>query len=167
LPKPSVYIETTVVSYLTARPSRDLVIAAHQQVTLEWWESALPFLEPFVSVIVVEEASRGEPEAASLRLERISSFPVLEVTREVRELADLYFTQTQIPGKARADAYHLALATFHGMDFLVSWNFSHILSATIRTIIQDINTSRGIHTPFICTPEELMEVQYERGSNRT
>lgn len=158
MPRPSVYIETTVVSYLTARRSRDLVVAAHQQVTLEWWESALPLLDPFVSVTVIEEASRGEPEAARLRLEKISNFPVLEVTREVRDLADLYFAQTHIPEKARADAYHLALATFHGMDFLVSWNFTHILGAMVRTVIQDVNESHGIHTPFICTPEELMEV---------
>ena len=156
--KPSVYIETTVVSYLTARPSRDLVIAAHQQVTLEWWDNALPRLDPFVSAVVIEEGSRGEPEAAKLRMEKISNFPLLEVTREVQELADCYFNQTQIPEKARADAYHLALAASHGMDFLVSWNFTHILSAMIRTVIQDINESHGIYTPFICTPEELMEV---------
>ena len=158
MPKPSVYIETTVVSYLTARPSRDLIIAAHQQITLEWWENALPFLDPFVSIIVIEEVSRGEPEAARARLEKVSTFPVLGVTEEVRELAELYFAQTQIPGKARADAYHLALASFHGMDFLVSWNFTHIVGATVRTVIQEINASRDIHTPFICTPEELMEV---------
>ena len=156
--KPSVYIETTVVSYLVARPSRDLVIAAHQQVTLEWWDNALPRLDPFVSAVVIEEGSRGEPEAAKLRMEKISNFPLLEVTREVQELADCYFNQTQIPEKARADAYHLALAASHGMDFLVSWNFTHILSAMIRTVIQDINESHGIYTPFICTPEELMEV---------
>ena len=146
------------MSYLTARPSRDLIIAAHQQVTLEWWENALPLLDPFVSIVVIEEASRGEPEAARLRLEKISSFPVLEVARGVRELAELYFAQTQIPGKARADAYHLALASFHGMDFLVSWNFTHIVGATVKTAIREINASRYIHTPFICTPEELMEV---------
>lgn len=156
--KPSVYIETTVVSYVTARPSRDLVVAAHQQVTVEWWESTLPRCEPFISPVVVEEAARGDEEAAKLRLEKISGFPVLEVTNEVRELADLYFARTQIPEKARADAYHLALATFHGMDFLVSWNFTHILAAPVRAMIRDINTSRGIRTPIMCTPEELMEV---------
>ena len=158
MPNPSVYIETTVVSYVTARPSRDLIVAAHQQVTMEWWENTLPHCQPFVSPVVIEEAARGDREAAKLRLEKIAGFPVLEVTNEVRELADLYFAHTQIPEKARGDAYHLALATYHGIDFLVSWNFTHILAAPIRVMIQDINASRGIRTPIICTPEELMEV---------
>ena len=156
--KQSVYIETTVVSYLTARPSRDLIVAAHQQVTEEWWENTLPLLDPFVSPIVIEEASMGDEAAAKLRLEKIGGFPVLEITDEVRELAELYFERIPIPDKARGDAYHLAMATYHGMDFLVSWNFAHILSARVRAVIQDINTIRGISTPIICTPEELMEV---------
>ena len=156
--KQSVYIETTVVSYLTARPSRDLIVAAHQQVTEEWWENTLPLLDPFVSPIVIEEASMGDEAAAKLRLEKIGGFPVLEITDEVRELAELYFERIPTPDKARGDAYHLAVATYHGMDFLVSWNFAHILSARVRAVIQDINTIRGISTPIICTPEELMEV---------
>ncbi len=156
--KQSVYIETTVVSYLTARPSRDLVVAAHQQVTVEWWENALPVLEPFVSPIVIEEISRGDEVAAKLRLEKIADFPILEITGEIGELADLYFEKIQIPEKARGDAYHLAIATSHGLDFLVSWNFTHILGAHVQSAIQNINLMRGISTPIICTPEELMEV---------
>lgn len=158
MPKQSVYIETTVVSYLTARPSRDLIVAAHQQVTEEWWENTLSLLDPFVSPIVIEELSRGDEASAKLRLEKIVRFPVLEITNEVRDLAELYFKRIPIPDKARGDAFHLAVATYHGMDFLVSWNFTHILSARVRAVIQDINTIRGISTPIICTPEELMEV---------
>jgi len=158
MPKQSVYIETTVVSYLTARPSRDLIVAAHQQVTEEWWENTLSLLDPFVSPIVIEEVSRGDEASAKLRLEKIVRFPVLEITNEVRDLAELYFKRIPIPDKARGDAFHLAVATYHGMDFLVSWNFTHILSARVRAVIQDINTIRGISTPIICTPEELMEV---------
>ena len=157
MPKQSVYIETTVVNYLTARPSRDLIVAAHQQVTVEWWENELPKLEPFISPIVIEEVSRGDESASKVRLEKIVQFPVLEIIEEVRKLADLYFERIPIPDKARGDAFHLAIATFHGMDFLVSWNFSHILSARVRAVIQEINTIRGITTPVICTPEELME----------
>lgn len=158
MPKQSVYIETTVVSYLTARPSRDLIVAAHQQVTEEWWENTLPLLDPFVSPIVIEEVSMGDEASAKLRLEKIVRFPVLEITNEVRDLAELYFKRIPIPDKARGDAFHLAVATYHGMDFLVSWNFTHILSARVRAVIQDINAIRGISTPIICTPEELMEV---------
>lgn len=156
--KQSVYIETTVVSYLTARPSRDIVVAAHQQVTLEWWENSLPHLDPFVSPIVIEEASRGDEAAAKLRLEKMEDFQVLEITNEVRDLSDLYFEKIPIPEKARGDAYHLAVATYHGIDFLVSWNFTHILNARVRAVIQNINTVREISTPIICTPEELLEV---------
>jgi hypothetical protein len=157
MPKQSVYIETTVLSYLTARPNRDLIVAAHQQVTVEWWYDTLPKLEPFISPIVIEEASRGDETAARLRLEKIADMPVLEITDEVRELAEVYFEKIPISGKARGDAFHLAVTTFHGMDFLVSWNFSHILSARVRAVIQEINTIRGVSTPIICTPEELME----------
>ena len=156
--KRSVYIETTVVSYLTARPSRDLVVAAHQQVTAEWWENSLPLLDAFIKPLVIEEVSRGDEAAAKLRLKKITEFPILEITDEVRELAELYFERIPIPGKARGDAYHLAVATYHGMDFLVSWNFTHILSARVREVVQNINTLREISTPLICSPEELMEV---------
>ncbi len=155
--KESVYIETSVVSYLTARRSRDLIVAAHQQVTLEWWEDSLPFLEPFVSTIVIDEVSRGDEAASKLRLSRIAGFSVLEINDEVRELAELYFEKSAIPDKARGDAYHLALATYHGIDFLVSWNFAHILGARTRAIVHSTNSIRGISTPVICTPEELME----------
>ena len=156
--KQTVYIETTVVSYLTAKPSRDIVVSAHQRLTLEWWEKSLPFLDPFISVIVVEEVSRGDEDAAKERLEKIRNFPVLEVTDEVREIADLYFKDIPIPEKSRADTYHLALATFNGMDFLVSWNLSHILNFRVKRAVQNINLKHGIDTPMICTPEELMEV---------
>jgi len=158
LARPTVYIESTVVSYATARPSRDLVVAGHQQVTLDWWENTLPLCDPFVSPVVIEEVARGDADAAKLRLEKIADFPVLELTNEARELAGVYFARLHIPEKARGDAYHLALATCHGMDFLVSWNFAHILAASVKAIVQDINASRAVRTPIICTPEELMEV---------
>jgi len=161
MPKQTVYIETTVLSYLTSRPSRDLLVAAHQQVTVDWWENWLPSFEPFISPLVIDEVSRGDEAAARLRLEKIARFAVLEITDGVRRLADLYFESIQIPEKARGDAYHLALAAFHGMDFLVTWNFGHIPNPRVRTIVQAINTVQGISTPIICTPEELMEVEHE------
>lgn len=88
----------------------------------------------------------------------MEGFQILEITNEVRALADLYFEKIPIPEKARGDAYHLAVATRHGMDFLVSWNFIYILNVRVRRVIQNINTIRGISTPIICTPEELLEV---------
>ncbi len=155
--KPTVYIETTVISYLMARPSRDLIIAAHQQITHDWWEIALPHFDAFISPIVLEEISSGDPDAAQLRIDSVASFELLEVLSEVRNLADAYFAAIEIPQKARADSYHLAVAAWHGMDFLVSWNCTHIVSGRVKRIIEEVNTANGIRTPTVCTPEELME----------
>jgi predicted nucleic acid-binding protein len=153
----SVYIETTVLSYLTSRPSRDLLVAAHQQVTAEWWENGLPSFEAFISPLVIEEASRGDEAAARLRLEKIAGYAILEINEDVRRLAELYFDSIQIAEKARGDAYHLAVSAYHGMDFLVSWNFGHILNPRVKAVVQRINAAQGISTPLICTPEELLE----------
>lgn len=155
--KKSVYIETTVISYLTARFTRDLVVAAHQQITREWWERALPQYEAFISPVVLEEIARGDVHAAKSRIEKVKDFPLVEVTTEVQALAELYFDQIQIPEKARADAYHLALATIHGLDFLVSWNCTHIVSGRVRWILEEIHKEQGLQGPILCTPEELME----------
>ncbi len=156
--KPSVYIETTVISYFASKPSRDLIVAAHQQITTEWWEVALPHYEAFVSPIVLDEISRGDNKAIQSRLEAVASFQILEVVSEIRNLADCYFSALDIPEKARADSYHLAVAAWHGMDFLISWNCTHIVSGKIKMMIEEINAKQEIRTPMICTPEELMEV---------
>jgi len=117
----------------------------------------LPLFEPFVSPLVIEEASRGDETTARLRLEKIAGFSILEINEEVRRLAELYFNSIEIAEKARGDAYHLAVSAYHGMDFLVSWNFGHILNPRVKAVVQQLNTRRGISTPLICTPEELME----------
>ena len=155
--KPSIYIETSVISYLTAKPSRDLIVAAHQQITKEWWENALPLYSAFVSPIVLEEISKGDPNAAQLRLDKILDFKALEIVQEIKQLADFYFAELDVPEKARADTYHLALSAWHGIDYLVSWNCIHIVNGKIRRVLEEINAKQGIRSPIICTPEELME----------
>lgn len=156
--KPTVYIETSVVSYFASRPSRDLIVAAHQQITHDWWELVLPKCSPHISPVVLGEIERGAPEASRARIEAVKAAVVLEVTEEVTELADLYFERIDIPEAARADSYHLALAAWHGMDYLVTWNCKHIAAARVRRMLGEINIVRGIRTPGICTPEELMEI---------
>jgi len=156
--KPTVYIETSVISYLTAYMSRDLVVAAHQQLTQDWWKQALPQLEAYISSVVLEEISQGDSDAAARRTKVVGSFGILEVVPEVKELADLYFTAIDISEKARADSYHLALSVYHGMDYLVTWNCTHIAGGKVKRIIDVVNSKRGVNTPVICTPEELMEV---------
>lgn len=155
--KQTVYIETSVISYLTAKLSRDLIVAAHQHITNDWWENALSNYEAFISPVVLEEISRGDSTAVKARFEKVSTFSVLEILPEVRNLADTYFSALAIPEKAQADTYHLALASWHGMDFLVSWNCTHIVNGHIKMLIEEINAEQGIRTPIICTPEELME----------
>ena len=155
--RPKVYLETSIISYYTARASRDLVVAGHQQITQEWWARQVPLLEPYVSAIVLEEISQGDQEAAQIRLKAVEGFPSLAVTPDVIELAQTYFEALSLPGKARLDAVHLALGVQHGMDYLLSWNFTHIVGARPRAIIQTLNYEMGIDTPVICTPEELLE----------
>jgi len=153
-----VYLESTVVSYYAARPSRDLIIAAHQQITIEWWESVLPSLDPCISQFVIDEISRGDAEAAKKRLRVIEDFNVLRMLPEIAELAMKYNREIGIPQKCLTDAYHMALSVYHGLDYLVTWNCTHIASARVRGIVRNINDSLGLVTPVICTPEELMEV---------
>ncbi len=147
--KPSVYMETSVINYLAAQVSRDLVVAAHQQITAEWWKRALPEFTVFVPTVVMEEIGRGDPQVAKRRAEAVSAFDVLEVTPEVRTLADRYFTPIDLPERARADAYHLALAAWHGMDYLVTWNCTHIASGKVKLIVQRVNASQSIASPVI------------------
>jgi predicted nucleic acid-binding protein len=156
--KPTIYIEPTIISYYTAQRTRDLIMAAHQEITFEWWHNILPSLDPYVSQIVFDEISRGDKDAAQRRLNAVRDFRVLEMTPDVASLAAIYFDALDIPEKARNDSFHLALAVHHGMDYLVSWNCTHISSGRVRSVVGRINADKGYETPIICTPEELMEV---------
>jgi hypothetical protein len=156
--KPKVYIESSVVSYFTAAPSRDLLAAARQQITYEWWHTALPQCEAYISQVVLDEIAKGDRGQAERRLGVVTDFVVLDVGPNVRSLSARYFRDLALPKKAAADAFHLALATWHGMDYLVSWNCTHIASGRVRGILARVNAEIGVTTPVICTPEELMEV---------
>lgn len=156
--KPTVYIETTIVSYLTARPSRDLIVAGHQQITAEWWEDVRPKVDCFLSPFVIQEASRGDSVMVEKRLESIADIPVLAQNETVDELAQRYFVKMSIPERAKIDAFHLAIAAAYEMDYLLSWNCRHIASAQVQRTIQKMNDEFEIQTPVMCTPEALMVV---------
>jgi hypothetical protein len=156
--KPTVYIETSIVSYLTARPSRDLIVAGHQQLTHEWWRKARPQVQCLISPYVIDEASQGDQQAAQKRLEAIAEFPILTLNEDIKALALTYQKAAQIPEKAKLDAFHLAFPAWYKIDYLLTWNCKHIANANVRKIIGNINRQLNIHTPIICTPEELMEV---------
>jgi len=151
-----VYLETSVVSYLTALPSRDLVVAGHQQVTREWWLSRKRF-DLYVSEAVLQEASRGDAEAASRRTGALSGVPILSTAPQALELAQSFLKAAAFPAKAALDALHVALAVVHGMDFLLTWNCTHIANAAVRPQIEAACWKAGFRPPVICTPLELLE----------
>jgi hypothetical protein len=155
--KQKIYLETSFISYVTARPSRDLIIAAHQQITREWWDSRKKEFSLFISQLVVDESSQGDTEAASERLEVIKVIPVLELNDLALGLARGFLKSGIIPEKAVEDSIHISLATVHGMDYLLTWNCKHIANASIRNKIAEICHNFGFEIPIICTPEELME----------
>lgn len=155
--KPKLYIESSVISYYTSRPSRDLIVAGHQQITQQWWDQQLSGYDPYISEVVREEVSRGDPVAVESRLQAVKGLALLVVTPDVTQLARKYYAALDLPDKARLDAFHLALAVQHGMDYMVSWNFTHIVGARPRSIIQRMNYRMQMETPIICTPEELIE----------
>ena len=121
-----IYIESSVISYFTARRPREIVAAAHQEITIDWWEEELTKFEPFISQFVIDEISRGDSDAAEKRLTVISLFKVLAMTSEVASLANKYYVVLNIPENARTDTYHIALSVFHGMDYLIGFLISGI-----------------------------------------
>ena len=151
---PKVYVETSVVSYLTSAPSRDVVVAAHQQITLAWWATRDRY-DLFVSEAVLAEAGGGDPLAAQRRLSALANLPVLTITGEVGGLAVCFVDEGALPRRAFVDAVHVAAAAIHGMDFLLTWNCTHIANAPIRGRLESLCRSRGLQPPTICTPEEL------------
>ncbi|MYD75378.1 MAG: type II toxin-antitoxin system VapC family toxin, partial [Gammaproteobacteria bacterium] len=155
--KPTAYIETSVVSYLTARPSRNMVAAAYQAITREWWCNAPDQFDLVASQLVVVEASSGDPEAAQARLKTLEAVSLLDATPEAENLAQALVDLDAVPRQAAEDAAHIAIAVTNGIDFLVTWNFRHIANATMRSRIERICRQAGYEPPVICTPNELME----------
>jgi len=155
--KPKVYIETSIPSYLTARPSNDIRVVANQNITIEWWETRRSSFELFISEFVIAEASLGNPESAKKRLEAIAELSELSTSNEVRVLAKALISDGPIPTKAEVDALHIAVAAVNGIEYLLTWNCTHIANAIMRPKIEEICRQQGVEPPIICTPQELME----------
>jgi predicted nucleic acid-binding protein len=154
----SVYIETTVISYLVARPSRDILVAAHQQISHEWWEYQRRSFECFISQIVIDEIQAGNIQSADRRMEIIEDLSVLEVTDEAGHLTKAIIDAGAIPRKAVRDAAHIAVATVNDIDYLLTWNCRHLANAQIIRSVSIVCNTQGFSMPVICTPEELMGV---------
>lgn len=153
----SVYVETTIPSYLTAAPSRDLIVAAHQQITHDWWRTAAERFELFISEAVLDEIQAGNPELAVRRLELVKGLPVLTVNDDVRSLIGIYEERLGLPSRAGTDVVHIALAVAHEVDYLATWNCAHIANGEVLRRLIKINEGLGRFSPLLLTPDELLE----------
>ena len=154
--KPRVYLETSVVSYLTGRLSRDLVTLSRQELTRVWWDQRRNDFQLFISEFVAVEAAAGAPEAARRRLDALAALPEVGLTAETRKLARTLLAPGPLPQQAAIDALHIAASVSGGADYLLTWNFRHLANAALRKGIEAVCLSRGYEPPIICTPEELM-----------
>jgi hypothetical protein len=152
----SVYLETTIPSYLTAWRSPELVMAARQEITRDWWDSRRSEFDLFISQLVVDEASAGDSDAVARRLAVLEGIPLIEPQVGSDDLVEALIRELSLPNRATADAVHITLAVVNGIDFLLTWNCTHIANAANRATIEGVCESLGFVTPVICTPEELL-----------
>lgn len=158
----SVYIETSVVSYLVARPPAGTLARQWHDWTDDWWRLRRPYFECGISAEVLREAAAGDPKTSRQRLEALSTLTVLGRTESTDELVEAILSTGALPAKARADAAHLAFATSHRVDYLVTWNCKHLANAQILSRLRPVAEQRGYRLPVVCTPLQLMgEIEYE------
>jgi len=154
---PTIYLETTIPSYLSARLSNYMIVAAQQLITREWWDTAHLQYELYVSEAVLDECRAGDPEIAGKRVEIVQTLPVLAISDTIVSLANSYQQILAIPEKSKVDALHLAYAVVYEMDYLLTWNCKHLAHGEIRTRLHRYNQTKGLFEPMIVTPQELME----------
>lgn len=155
---PSVYIETTIPSYLTAWTLRDIIRATHQRLAQDWWDARLSSFRVYSSTFVHDEASLGDPVAAKARLQCLEGIKLLPLVEEVVPLAARICSEAKIPDHAKMDAAHLAIASIYSIDFLLTWNCTHLNNAQLLPIVEKAISAAGYTCPVVCTPEELMGI---------
>ena len=156
--RPTVYIETTVIGHLVGRMLADPIVAGRQAVTRDWWPIAARSYHLFVSRLVADECAGGDPEAAAERLAVLDSLEFVAASPAADELTRRLIAARAIPATEPRDAAHVSLATVHGIEYLVTWNFKHIANATARALIEFVCRNAGYEPPIICTPDQLPEV---------
>lgn len=152
----SAYIDTSILGYLTARATKNLIIAANIEITRDWWESRRNDFALYISQVVLDEVAKGDAQIAIKRLELIQNLPLLELNQDVKNLAAQFLLKSNLPPKASSDATHIAIATVYGLDYLLTWNCKHIANAQIQKKLSKISTEFGYELPIICTPYELL-----------
>lgn len=155
--KPTLYLETTIISYLAAWPSRDLVVAGRQALTVEWWKAQKDAFELFISALVIEESEGGDSDAVRRRMEIIGGIQALGVNQDALSLARMLVSKGVIPEKSQNDALHVSICAINGIEYLLTWNCRHLANATIRRQVEELVEDFDYICPVICTPEELME----------
>ena len=152
----TLYIETSILGYLTARSTKNLILAANIEVTKDWWEYRRSAFTMYISQAVLNEVAQGDTEIAVQRMELVRGVPLLELNQAVRDLASQFLTRSNLPPKADIDAIHIAAATVHGLDYLLTWNCKHIANAQIQGKLAEISFDCGYELPILCTPYELL-----------
>jgi len=153
----TVYIETSIVSYLRSRPSANVVTVARQVLTRRWWDHERGNYQLVTSQYVLDEAGRGDDQLAVERLLELSGIPLLDLPGEIPELADHLLGSSVLPANARLDALHISASAFHSLDYLLTWNCTHIANARLLPRIRTVLQSLGYTLPTVCTPEEMLD----------
>lgn len=151
----SVYVESSVISYLAARPSQDVIIAGRQAITLDWWQNRRREFEVYISTLVEEEISSGNPREAGLRMQAVADLPSLVITDQAEQLAESLIRAGAVPASDAEDALHIGIAAAQGMEYLLTWNFKHINNARTKSAIIRTVERLGLICPVLCSPEEL------------
>lgn len=154
--RPKIYIESTIPGYLTSRPCRDIVKLARQPFTRLWWREILPDVDPVISGFVLQEIRRGDPDAARRREAAITNFEILDDSPLVEEIAQLLIKKLHIPKRAHLDAYHLGISVVYQLDYVLSWNFDHIVGAPVRRTFAEIGRELDLVMPTLATPEDFL-----------
>jgi len=153
----SVYVETTVLSYLVALPAKDVVVAGHQKTTQDWWSFRRTAFDCYISQVVIDEVAAGDPSEVRKRLAVADSLDLLAVTEDAEQLTKSIVKSGILPSKAIRDAAHIAVATVHEVQYLLTWNCKHLANAQIAKRVSNLCRVAGYEMPTVCTPEELLE----------
>ncbi len=156
-PKPKLYVETSIVGHLAAQMSRDVVTAAHQKLTWKWWDKRRHSFELHCSEVVVDEAAVGNETKVKERLAHLAGMRILDFSPEAAKLAAALLRRKALPANAEVDAFHVAIAAVNDMDYLLTWNCSHLANASLRPFIERVCKKAGYRCPIICTPSELLQ----------
>ncbi|MYC78679.1 type II toxin-antitoxin system VapC family toxin [Candidatus Poribacteria bacterium] len=156
--KPRIYIETSVISYLTSRPSSNAGIRGCQYFTRYWWENfAEQQFELVSSPIVQQEVSLGDRGASQKRLDVLEKLTLLDTPREALNfLSDDLINAGALPLKARIDSFHIAITAINNVQYLATWNFKHIANINKIPLIQQVCRKAGYQPPILCTPQQLL-----------